>query len=125
MTNAAAPLKSWEKPEVYRAYRPDGTLLYVGSTHCYAIRAYQHKTDSPWWAGDLFWLHEVYPTMAEARATERAAIKAEHPLTNGRGLAVGNHAPTTVAVSILRAAADEEERQLQANLDIIAEAVTH
>ena len=124
MTSAATPLKSWEKPEVYRAYNPDGTLLYVGSTRWYAKRVQDHERFAPWWSVGIFWLHETYPTMTDARAAERAAIKAEHPLMNSKGLAAGVHMPTTVDVGILQAVADEEERQFQADLDLIAEAVT-
>lgn len=73
---------------VYRIYDNTGQLLYIGCARDVDYRIEMHKatTTLPCWA-DIRYRYghhtaEEFPTLAAARAAERAAIKAEAPLHN-------------------------------------------
>jgi predicted GIY-YIG superfamily endonuclease len=76
-------------PVVYRIYDKDGVLLYIGSTVdlCQRIRGH---FGSRWSCSENAALRErfdtvfgePFPTLAEARAAEKQAIREEGPLLN-------------------------------------------
>lgn len=76
-------------PVVYRIYDSAGALLYIGSTVdvCQRVRGHFH---SRWSCLDVMELRERFdmlhtephPTLAAARAAEKAAIREEAPLLN-------------------------------------------
>ncbi len=75
---------------LYRLYAKDGTLLYIGCTGDVQGRIYYHLSmchigngiTHALYFGLDHWTEWRYPTKAEARAAERAAIAAEAPLLN-------------------------------------------
>ena len=80
-------------PVVYRLYSEDGALLYIGRTNDFETRLRQHlsTTLAPdsrvagWETIHERYHHhtlEAFPTTAEAKAAEVAAIRAERPLLN-------------------------------------------
>lgn len=73
-------------PCVYRFVGSDGALLYVGSTQDRYLRIKQHTKKAPWWASVDEIAYEDHITLAEARASEVAAIRSENPRHNRIGL---------------------------------------
>ncbi len=79
-----------EPTALYRYHaRDDGRLIYVGTTRNPEGRDDGHENESPWWSfcapPELEW----YPSKEDALSAERAVIKAESPLFNGKGRSVG------------------------------------
>ncbi|MER7361829.1 GIY-YIG nuclease family protein [Nonomuraea wenchangensis] len=72
-------------PCVYRAFGPDGALLYVGSTDNRYLRFKSHEKKSAWWGLSASIECEDFPTIDEARAAEMTAIRTEHPMHNRIG----------------------------------------
>ena len=76
------------KHSVYRIFGKAGELLYVGCTKDVQTRIYMHLSTHV--MTDAYLIHRHYDhhtseaigTLAEARAAERAAIKAERPILN-------------------------------------------
>lgn len=74
---------------VYRVFDATGELLYIGSTTDLAQRIYNHLHNR-FSCGESVALRErihsvegeEFPTLEEARAAERLAIRAEAPLLN-------------------------------------------
>ena len=69
---------------VYRCFRADGTVLYIGVTSQPEVRFRQHMDSKPWWPEvDRI---EVGPRVPreEAVAAERQAIYEQRPLHNKR-----------------------------------------
>lgn len=83
---------------LYRFYRADGALLYVGITRHLDRRFQQHARSKPWW-------HEVARTQADTYASRRAAARAEHAAITGEN-PVHNKARYSLE-SHLRAAAGQ------------------
>lgn len=77
------------RPVVYRCYDSTGTLLYVGCTSNWPARVRMHvSSDASWWAFDVAKVVvRLARSVAEARALESEAIRAERPRwnINGRG----------------------------------------
>lgn len=70
---------------VYRCHEADGALAYVGSS-CNAIARLENHRSSAWWAYRITHVDiRVYPSMDDARSTERDAIRNEHPRWNVMG----------------------------------------
>lgn len=68
---------------LYRAYNPEGTLLYVGSTDNFYRRWDQHIDSRKAWVHDTSDVDVTrVSTLSEAREMEREAIAAEHPRWN-------------------------------------------
>lgn len=72
------------KPVVYRFYRTDGSLLYIGSTADWYQRMGQHETGRPWWGECARIELEHHETIDAARAAEAEAIRREVPEHNSR-----------------------------------------
>lgn len=76
---------------VYRLYRTDGRLLYVGISDNPAGRFKDHKAAKPWWwevvTREITW----YPSRLLAKAEEDLAVASENPIYNDfdTGLATG------------------------------------
>lgn len=67
---------------VYRCYDSTGRLLYVGHSDNVPFRMEVHRIQSPWSMLCARVDTEPERELTEARAAERAAIKAERPLFN-------------------------------------------
>ena len=76
---------------VYRCFNADGVLLYVGSTRDVDRRMVQHKSNSHWFDCVASTNHEHHKSQDEMLRAERAAIKAERPLYNIKGLIAPDH----------------------------------
>lgn len=76
--------KPWQHM-LYRFYRADDVLLYVGITNDVGVRCYQHATYQTWWAEVSVCQIEFFPTRSELEAAERVAIDDEAPLYNRTG----------------------------------------
>lgn len=76
--------RNGEEKNLYRCYSADGRLLYVGVSWNPAARLVAHR--SAFW-GYLIDRYDVttFKTATEARAAERAAIRAERPRFNRQG----------------------------------------
>jgi predicted GIY-YIG superfamily endonuclease len=81
-----AARKRGPRAALYRLYGTDGTLLYVGITFDPGTRFWQHGARKEWWPevtrNTVVWHRSRY----EAHRAEAAAIEAERPLYNVRGL---------------------------------------
>jgi len=66
---------------VYRFFRADGRLLYVGITQEREKRFLRHS-ERPWWPEVTRVRIETYPTRSEALEVETEAISAEAPVHN-------------------------------------------
>lgn len=84
-------------PCVYRAYGPDGKLLYVGSTESFGLRREQHERRAKWYQPEIRWTTRIYASIAEAKEAELEAIAAEHPIRNVRGRTDGEPATVDLA----------------------------
>jgi hypothetical protein len=71
---------------VYRCRDGAGQLLYIGATNSYSQRMSQHRARTPWWPDVASISTEPYPDRAAALVAELAAIGAEHPVHNVRGV---------------------------------------
>jgi hypothetical protein len=72
-------------PAVYRAWAPDGTLLYIGSSKRPRERVRAHLRRSG--LGEVArWEFEEYPVIEDARAAEGRAIFDEGPKYNVAGV---------------------------------------
>lgn len=71
---------------LYRYFDSDGELLYVGITAHGHSRAEVHRSQSLWWAAAASATFEHHPNRAAALRAEAAAILAENPLYNVRGV---------------------------------------
>jgi hypothetical protein len=69
-------------PCVYRCFNAVRLLIYIGSTEKYLRRIRRHESRTPWWPEVADIQVERCPTLFQARAAERLAIKAEKPLHN-------------------------------------------
>jgi predicted GIY-YIG superfamily endonuclease len=67
---------------LYRLYRKDGTLLYVGITKDWNKRVKQHRQQQPWWHEVDAVFKQLFLNRASAKAAESAAIRTENPLHN-------------------------------------------
>jgi hypothetical protein len=69
---------------LYRHYREDGTLLYVGQTITPLTRQSDHRRHSPWWR-DIARIeiqHIESASVVDMNVVEEAAIERERPLYN-------------------------------------------
>jgi hypothetical protein len=70
-------------PCVYRVWDKDRKrLLYIGSTKSWPARRRQHRSTTWWWQLAKHVDLEHFDTIAEARASEAQAIRAERPQMN-------------------------------------------
>lgn len=67
---------------VYRVFDADDALLYIGCSLNPAQRLDGHAVSKVWWEFVRSITVESYPTKAEARVAEAAAIAAEKPRYN-------------------------------------------
>jgi predicted GIY-YIG superfamily endonuclease len=67
---------------VYRCFATDGALLYVGFSADVEQRIKQHKARSLWAKSLATYTTQSTGTIDEGFATEKAAIRDEHPLHN-------------------------------------------
>lgn len=67
---------------VYRAYSPQGALLYVGMTLDPSRRLADHGDSTRWWGEVKTIKVEQLPNLEAAQTAERLAIKREHPRYN-------------------------------------------
>jgi hypothetical protein len=74
--------KRTEVTSLYRFYRADGLLLYVGISKNPPERFTQHKGDKPWWTEVHSIRLEHFDTRKEAAKAERRAITEEEPAYN-------------------------------------------
>lgn len=70
---------------VYRAYSPDGSLLYVGMTIDLVTRFLRHYAHSGWFPNARRLTVEWWSSYDAAHAAELVAIAAEHPQHNRAG----------------------------------------
>lgn len=79
------------RPVVYRCFDKTGQrLLYIGSSKDWDKRRAQHRAQTWWWPVVQSVQLEHFDTLAEARAAEVTAIRAERPQmnrTHNRGVA--------------------------------------
>lgn len=78
-------VRPYEMPHphwLYRAFDADGELLYIGCSLNPTARIDHHAITKVWWELVRTITLETFPTKAEARAAEAAAVKAERPLYN-------------------------------------------
>jgi hypothetical protein len=68
--------------DLYRAYGPDGSLLYVGISISALARAAQHSKESQWFSSLNTLKVQKFRTREEAMEAERAAIISERPKFN-------------------------------------------
>jgi predicted GIY-YIG superfamily endonuclease len=72
-----------EETALYRIFGVSDFLLYVGISNDFGRRWKQHAREQPWWdERRRLTVDEWFPFRSEAKAAERAAIKAEHPKYN-------------------------------------------
>lgn len=71
-----------QRTALYRHYRADGTLLYVGISSTPVHRARRHARSSHWVEQADYFTGRWYDTWAEAKEAESRAIKEESPLYN-------------------------------------------
>ena len=71
---------------LYRLFDAAGSLLYVGITWTPRERWRKHRRRSPWWPLVAAAVVECYPSENAALRRELAAIKAEAPRCNKRGV---------------------------------------
>ncbi|MFC9268997.1 hypothetical protein ACFTXJ_14640 [Streptomyces zhihengii] len=76
---------------VYRLYRRDGLLLYIGITNDTAVRFKWHALTKSWWHLVERQRIEWHPDRPTALRLEAEAIKAELPLHNSMHAAAGPH----------------------------------
>lgn len=69
-------------PGVYRCFNAARQPVYIGSAVVVLKRLAGHESRSPWWPEVSDVKVERFPTIFQARAAERLAIKAEAPLHN-------------------------------------------
>lgn len=69
-------------PGVYRCLNAGRQPVYIGSAVVVLKRLSAHESRSPWWPEVADVKVERFPTIFQARAAERLAIKAEMPLHN-------------------------------------------
>lgn len=94
---------------VYRCYDSDGVLLYIGCTTNVQKRLKSHfsapaNNTASWWLSLFYADHEVegpFPGRAAGRATEAAAIAAEHPLFNLQGNGIRHQRLQRVAIYLV------------------------
>jgi hypothetical protein len=67
---------------LYRLYRSDGRLLYVGMTKNLTTRIEKHARDQPWWAEVADCRVEFYSDRETLLAAETTAITTELPAYN-------------------------------------------
>lgn len=68
---------------VYRAFGPDGELIYIGSSKGDgAARIATHRKSAPWCTPDVRFATTAYPTVGQAREAEARAIADEGPQAN-------------------------------------------
>lgn len=68
--------------QLYRHYKTDGTLLYIGISVNVAARLAGHKTHSKWFKDIATIKIEHFDNPSDARKAEKAAIISEKPLFN-------------------------------------------
>lgn len=67
---------------LYRFFDDEGVLLYVGITEAPLVRLDGHAAVQPWWHLVATASYEHFPTRAQARDAEVAAIQSEQPAFN-------------------------------------------
>jgi excinuclease UvrABC nuclease subunit len=67
---------------IYRAFSPDGSLLYVGIAKNWGARWAQHAQCSPFFGGVARLDVRYMPTREEALVAEAEAIRNERPIWN-------------------------------------------
>jgi hypothetical protein len=67
---------------LYRAWKADGSLLYVGSTKSFGDRMKAQMGAAWWWLVDYVSTEDIGEDEKTARAIEKATIQAEHPRWN-------------------------------------------
>lgn len=72
---------------VYRIFDASGRLLYVGITWTPRERWRRHRKRADWWPSVAAAAIECHPSEQDALRAELAAIKAENPIHNKRGVA--------------------------------------
>jgi predicted GIY-YIG superfamily endonuclease len=96
----------WEgRNVVYRAYRADGALLYIGCTSRMRQRWAEHRggrsnPQAVWFADAARWVIRIFPDSDSAHIAEAKAIESELPIHNkyrGRRLWLLNDDPAGVA----------------------------
>jgi hypothetical protein len=70
------------QPAVYRCFRVDGRLLYVGCSAFVTDRLRTHEKWTPWWPEVAAVRVERFQSRRAAGTAEVAAIKREAPLYN-------------------------------------------
>lgn len=71
---------------LYRAFAPNGTLLYVGISGHAPTRLKQHRKGAAWFHDAAFWTYETFASRAGAAAAELNAIHGENPMHNIKGV---------------------------------------
>lgn len=72
---------------LYRWFDADGRLLYVGKSISVLARITRHRAASPFFQDAVSMTMERFPDAASLAAGEGAAIRAENPSHNIRGVA--------------------------------------
>jgi hypothetical protein len=72
------------RPGVYRLFRADDVLLYVGSADRWGLRMSQHERQQPWWLEVAYMTFEECESRKAAYLVEDIAIATEAPLYNKR-----------------------------------------
>lgn len=67
---------------VYRAFSPDGRLLYVGLSTSVGQRLVAHQQDKDWWCDVASVTLTHFETRGQAAEAEVAAIRDENPVHN-------------------------------------------
>ena len=70
---------------LYRFYRADGVLLYVGRTINPGSRMGSHRVEKHWWPDVAYTEFEPFETAGDLAKAEASAIKREKPLFNLAG----------------------------------------
>lgn len=74
------------RPVLYRVFDRTGRLIYVGHSINLHTRAMEHRSQSWWWKPLAHRMRiQILPTVAAAKAAEKAAIREETPVFNSMG----------------------------------------
>lgn len=67
---------------VYRAFSPDGALLYIGASTQPNVRFTAHRCRSAWCVSGVKFVVSEFPSVHKARLAEGRAINDENPIHN-------------------------------------------
>jgi predicted GIY-YIG superfamily endonuclease len=67
---------------LYRQFDKDGILIYVGRTHDWRLRTYDHRKFSDWWKRVVRIDIERFDDITAACKAEKLAIQTENPVCN-------------------------------------------